>query len=568
MQEYKEVLCIKRMNEEHKNVFDKLVDAYGGKLSSRIVYENAVFTLHDFEHHCYDIYKIISNVLFDEKLVFGHENDYILASRVLLILNVAVLFHDIGMSQVLGAVRENHAIKSAQFIQDEYDKTSPLRQFGGFTQSEINAIKAIVAAHSDDKTQTVDPEKNGLRSPKLSQTYYTRDDKKIPVLFLAGVLRIADELDISSERLGTSELELQLIEGIKKYRKLKIKKEVGKEDIEKWENYSKSLKHWENLHLISGVKRNNDGETIDIILDDDQIDRFLDEGKTEESIAEDIADIYLGIDKKLKEAVKLCFCGAIYGKCVYVKKLQIITENKKIFSEFQNKLNIKSLRIQNSPSNDIPKREALTSDMPYSIDPKLESFISDEVKKRGLINFGHFILNEKYCARDWIDTREVIETKELLNKIVSNIVKDINSRKHNNYVIVGVDLVGALLASRIAFSLQKPLSYIVSEKEEKNNADREIELNINKNDEIILITDAIVTYETIHKAINKYNLEGRIDSIYTMFYRYSDNFKCDSIYLEKTYSINNKFPIELFEKSKCVYKEDKCIAQNQKLTKL
>ena len=167
-------------------------------------------------------------------------------------------------------------------------------------------------------------------------------------------------------------------------------------------------------------------------------------------------------------------------------------------------------------------------------------------------------------SRDWIDTREVVETKKILNKLVDVIVKDINSNDHNDYAIIGIDLVGSLLASRIAFALQKPLSYIVSEKEELSNASPEIELSIENTSDIILITDVIVTYDTILKAIDKYRLKTRIDSIYTIFYRPNYRIKVNNEFVSKTYSINNMFSIELFEKKECVYKN--CIALNRKIS--
>ena len=348
MCEYKKLHCIEKMSDSHKAIFDKLVEEYGEKLSTRVVTENAVYTLHDFDHHCFDIYRIISNVLLDEKLAYKSE-DYGLSSRELLILNVAVLFHDIGMSHVLGASRKNHAKKSAEYFQNEYEKNSVLRKTGDFCPDEIKAIKEIIIAHSDDKTEFAKIEENGLKSPKLRREYHSKEDKEIPTLFLAGILRIADELDISSARLGGTDLEIQLREGVQAYEKAMSLKKLSEDEIVQWENYKESLKHWEKLRLVSYVRKDLDGETVDIVLDDDQIERYLDEGKTEESIGQDIADIYKEIEKKLQEAVKLSFSGGRYGKLVFIKKLHIITQNKKLESEIQNKLSIKSLspRISN-----------------------------------------------------------------------------------------------------------------------------------------------------------------------------------------------------------------------------
>lgn len=125
MCDYMEISCIAKMKEEYKSAFKALVDEYSSKLSSRIVDDGAVYTLHDFAHHCFDIYKIISCVLFDETIVYSSVG---LDSRELLILNCAVLFHDIGMTMVLNAKRENHSVKSAEYIQREYDNaSSPLK---------------------------------------------------------------------------------------------------------------------------------------------------------------------------------------------------------------------------------------------------------------------------------------------------------------------------------------------------------------------------------------------------------------------------------------------------------
>lgn len=55
-----------------------------------MVIGDSAFTLHDFDHHCFDIYKIISEVLFDEELVYSEK--YGLSERKLYIMNLAVLF--------------------------------------------------------------------------------------------------------------------------------------------------------------------------------------------------------------------------------------------------------------------------------------------------------------------------------------------------------------------------------------------------------------------------------------------------------------------------------------------
>lgn len=572
MCEYKNIQCIAKMEKKYEDMFDDIVKAYVNRLSSRILLYDSVYTLHDFEHHCFNIYKIISNVLFNENFVYNKQNG--ISQRELFILNLAVLFHDIGMSDVLDVTRENHSLKSAEYIQNEYDDSNrALKKNTDLTPSEIKALKAIVVAHSNVKDGTVNSQENGLNSPMLKE-YDAKDGKPIRTKFLAGVLRLADELDVSSERVGQGDLEQQIEEGKKKYEKLKesAQTEKQKKELERWDKYFDSLKHWKKLHLILSVKRSQDGETIELIVDDEYVERCLDGGNTEKALARDLVEIYLEIEKKLQEAMRISFSGRVFGTYVFVKRVELITENEKLQKEIQQKVNVRSLNIEkiktkeNSNADSI--KNVLVQSEPRVIDIEIEKKIYDEVQKRNLIKFGHFLLNEKYCARDWIDTQEVVETKKILNKLVNTIVKDINSKEHKNYIILGIDLVGTLLASRIAFSLQKPLSYIVPEKDEENNVNQEIELNIDSNDEVILITDAIVTYDTIQKAITKYSLEDRIDSIYTIFYRKSDKVNVQNMYIEKTFSINNMFLIELFEKEKCMYNKNKCIACNQKIGKL
>lgn len=118
--------------------------------------------------------------------------------------------------------------------------------------------------------------------------------------------------------------------------------------------------------------------------------------------------------------------------------------------------------------------------------------------------------------------------------------------------------------SRIAFTLQAPLTYIVPEKEKNVNAHQEIDLEIEKDKKVILITDAIVTFNTVKSAIEKNKLENSVICIYTMFYRESDYQGCAE-YVDKTFSINNAFRIELFRKEKCTYNKTKCIASNRRL---
>lgn len=558
MVEYKKIQCIEKMDEDLKQKFVTIVNEYAPKLSSRIVMDGSAFTLHDFEHHCFNIYKIISDVLFDRDAVYDLAHG--LSQRELFVLNLSVLFHDIGMFNNLGTVRENHSKGSAEYIQAEYnDSRSTFRRVADLSVNELRALKAIIIAHSNVKEDV----KNGMDSLELRD--YNAKIGIIRSKFLAGILRLADELDISTDRLGTGEIEQQILEGKKKYEDLNnnADTEEKKNELKKWEGFMQSLNHWKKLHFISCVQRNDTNNTIEMIVDDQYITQCLDEGQTEKALARTCVEIYRKIDNEMKEIQEKAFVGRTFRRYVAVDRLEIVTSHEELRQEIDDGLSRRRLI-----SNIEEKSEKVTEsfDHPRVLDKNLEKELEEEVYNRNLLKFGHFILNEQYCARDWIDTKEIVETKTIMNKLVDVIIRDINSSDYTNSVIIGIDLIGVSLAARIAFALQKPLSYIVPTKDERNNANQDIELNIQDNDRIILITEAIVTYDTIEKAVEKYNLHNRIEAIYTIFYRPTDNVELSNgDYVSKTYSINNLFKIELVEKCKCIYKERNCIAQNRKI---
>ena len=248
-EEYKQIECISKMKKEYFDKFCTIVEGYREKISDNLVIGDSAFTLHDFDHHCFDIYKIISEVLFDEELVYSEK--YGLSERELYIMNLAVLFHDIGMSNGLDRARDNHSLNSADYIDRQFkDSRSVLSQNSDLSANEIKALKAIIIAHSNLKDRSVQESDNGLKSHKL-QDYKARLGI-IRTRFLAGVLRLADELDVSVERLGTGELQQELEEQEQKYNIIKNKQncsEIEEKQMEEWKGFEKSLEFWHKLHL-------------------------------------------------------------------------------------------------------------------------------------------------------------------------------------------------------------------------------------------------------------------------------------------------------------------------------
>lgn len=560
-----EMECIQKMDLDHLERYKTILEFYGPKLPERIELNGSAFTPHDM-NHCLDIYKIISNVLFNRKTVYTEQCG--LTKRELYILNLAVLFHDFGMSNRLGVSRETHSKESADYVQAEYDNSrSCFRSESNLTPNEIKALKSIIKAHSNIKDGTIIKENNGIYSKELCKKYRDYYGKPIRSLFLAGVLRIADELDITNERLGSGFIEEQIEEGKAKLKK--YERDGNTKEIEKWNGFIESEKHWKKLHLFEVVTLNTKESSIDLIVDDDYVEILIDEGSTEKSISNDITEVFSKIKKEFDEIKKKAFSGADEKIYISAEKISVISENETLQKEIDNDISILSLPVkQNKLGEDSAQNRIIETDKsdtaPIVIDYELEKMLSEEVKERQLLQFGHFLLTDKYCARDWLNIREIVETRDISKKIVSSIVKHINSENVEKTIILGLDIVGALLASRIAFSLQMPMSYIISVKNADYNSAQDIDFDIKEDEKVILITDSIVTFKTLDDTLNKYGLENKIKSIYTIFYRKSQiESENRKKYINTTYSLNNSFPIEVVKKEHCIYQSNNCFAKNR-----
>lgn len=246
----------------------------------------------------------------------------------------------------LDRARDNHSLNSADYIDRQFkDSRSVLSQNSDLSANEIKALKAIIIAHSNLKDRSVQESDNGLKSHKL-QDYKARLGI-IRTRFLAGVLRLADELDVSVERLGTGELQQELEEQEQKYNIIKNKQncsEIEEKQMEEWKGFEKSLEFWHKLHLISSVERKEDDDKqIVLVVDDDYVQQKLDESQTETSIARQLVEIYSKINKELKEAVEISFTGKKLVNYVPIREIVITTEIESLNKEIDKSLNVRSL---------------------------------------------------------------------------------------------------------------------------------------------------------------------------------------------------------------------------------
>ncbi|OUQ22674.1 hypothetical protein B5E77_16470 [Lachnoclostridium sp. An131] len=592
--EYKDFECIKQLGV-YQEAFIKLVECYGQELNGgRIIIEDSVYTLHDFDHHCIEIYKIISDVLLDPKRAYSSPG---LTKRELYILDMAVLFHDISMSQDIMAKRESHSKSSADYVQELFDNTKSLfSKESQLTINELNALKAIIIAHSDIKDGTVPPEEQGLGATALSKPVPAKSGMIRPKL-LAGILRLADELDVTNERLGCRSIEESLRKCQEKFEnmKMQLKVEEGEglleAEYEKYEKYVESLSYWKNLYLFSEVRREMQDDTIQLITDDRYIRELLEQGNTPPAIARKILKIYEKIDKEWKNIKKFIIDDS--SQKVDVKSFFPVSEiniqcgleevrqelEKQLFNIYSSQdVTVTNVQIEAVKEDDGEEKRTLEQlqEEVQIIDRNLSDKLMAETKRRHLLKVGHFLLDDIFCARDWIDTKEIVETKAIADKINACFIEHIkkNIRLDEKNVIIGLDLEGALLASRIGMSLKLPFTYIIPVRDQPNFSKKELEVSIKEFDGIILIADVIVAFDTIKKAlneisntngINEQELLNKVVMIYSIFYRESNLISLKGLgeLKKKTCCLNMDFPVELFRKKECHYmKNNECLALN------
>lgn len=133
-QELYELPCIKNMGKIYFKKWENIKTQYVERLDRGAIYKPIAYTLHDYTHHCYNIYKIIDKViLFNPKL----------SEQEWFILNTAILLHDFSMT------RENfdrliHSKQSADWVYEQMEKDTVLKNNLNTGEAEAVALCTIV----------------------------------------------------------------------------------------------------------------------------------------------------------------------------------------------------------------------------------------------------------------------------------------------------------------------------------------------------------------------------------------------------------------------------------------
>lgn len=594
---YKNLLCYQGMDTQDQKTFDKLADEYGRMLNEGVHRTLTIYTAHDFDHHCFDLYRIISLYLLKEKGIKE------LTTEELYLLNLSVLLHDMSMCKggyengtCIPFDREIHSLQSAQWIRYEYESEGRPLNKCGLTSSQIEIICSICQAHSDLKDRAVP---SGLFASDLEYKK-NGDIGVVRVKALAGILRIADELDVTSHRLrNPNEIDALIT-------KLPDDKCERPEVEAIIQRDQESVKHFQRLLLIIDLEETKDISEIALRLDSSRVQRRLD-AADEMNLVDDLLSVMNKIQKELDdlwhEVLSQSEANAAHlitlRKVVWSDKDAKLAERLFPPDEPDPPVDILPIPIrdaQETSASDNAQDDAgnplvstidgtdiaaagTTAPAEADYEGQTVRLLSQDLSQRlyqqvmsdHLLSVGHYQLNAAFCARDWINTTDILNSSPLADDIINAFSSHIlESFGAMDITIVGLDLMGAITAAQIGFALRLPFTYVIPARQYSNVDAHEVRVpGIPEEHRIVLVTDGIVTGLTISKIIEDNHWEERILAIYTVFYRKPRALSIDSTvrFPCTVNAINWDFPAEIALVSNCPYGDagKHCQALNKKL---
>jgi len=337
-------------------------------------------------------------------------------------------------------------------------------------------------------------------------------------------------------------------------------------------NHVDSIEHWNRFLCFSDISFN--GNSIKLVIDESQYSK-------EPIETNEIANkVLTKVSNEFQLIREFCFCENPY--LTPLVRIELLNQNvfevepsysaniEEDGNEQVEGVIIANDEVQSDEVTEDHRETALSA--PYSFDiiasdtaNKIDSFIHEHT----LYKDSHFIISSSVCARDWIDTASIIEDRKLKAAICDDFVRhlrvrwDVDSLK--KVVIVGIGVRGTAIASTMALEMRMPFSYIIPENSLEHNSMQDKKFLTDEYisdgyEEFILVTDVIVSSDTIKNAIIDNGLNDRVPAVYSVLCRPIINFgefkdkladKANSLSNSKIYALSENFSIWLFNKADC-----------------
>ena len=371
--------CINRMKgtSTYFSRWQSIRDVYKPKLDVDLFEEKAQYTPHDYERHCINIYNILSQIIPQDAYTTT------LNAEQLFLLNIAVILHDVAMVLNLNdpKMRDGHSEMAKEYIKNEVIARNKSFLSELLSPAEAEFISEIIFGHSDIKENGTTILKSIELLTKSPKTGYL--GKRIDVRLLSALLRLADELDINSDRV-------------------KFKHHLAPR-IE-----DKSQPHWRKCDIFT-LPNLDDRNTSQINLRLHE-SRIKSEGNFENDII--LANEVL---KKVKAELKYLNETVFYVSNItwwHIQSVIIFTEDQEICSAIEKKSTIPLITTisQNEAASTnaiLVEEEKIVEVVGEKtsinvIDTKFSMRIDNWVKENHLFNSGHYYLTKEMCARDWM----------------------------------------------------------------------------------------------------------------------------------------------------------------------
>jgi len=438
-----------------------------------------------------------------------HKKDY-------LYLMQAICIHDLAMGNFKGSGRDNHNKKIYETFPEIINNSDPLKS--RIKDYDVDIICRIAASHSGNAKEAYDT---------IHDDFSMSSTEDPHVLFLAMLLRIADELDIDQERIKGYSLSAKLpdMEAENQLHWIKHESIVNFKILPEDKSFCLTLFLKHDMPLW--IEKNK--EKLNIKFNKNEYMEFMCKSilklKSElDTVFNYCADIGERTNWKLKR-VAIKVSGNNTDNSGYIDELNKMLLNpdstvKKTeikaydfdnrIKEEKEKESIVPETDQDNCGNTDKRSYCLIGTKKYR--DKLDNFI----KKNSMLKQGCYE-HKGIRIFSWLDSFGFHQYNFFTNLTSNIIVKDINERFSKTQdidFIIGLGLKGAKIASVVGLKLDKPVFFYI-------NKDIIADIsNINESTRIILISDCIITGKSAISCIEKLRIKKEnINGVYCVFLR-------------------------------------------------
>ncbi len=255
-----ETRCIKALqsknNDEYFRKWMAIREVYRPILDEGAYRSDVNYNTHNYSTHCVNIYRNI-----DKLIDWSSDNKPTV--KEFFYLDVAVILHDLCMA-IMPKERLRHSKEAYEIILEKINSPDRNEINGLLIPSEAECIAQIILGHSDVKVEG----KSGDTIKYLIDIYRNYDESEYEmnrVCHLAVILRLADELDVTYDRINRKLTEMNF-------------------DIED-ENDRESMRHYRKLQLVKKIRQDkSENNRLLLVINDKEFG--IESGDDEDLIAE------------------------------------------------------------------------------------------------------------------------------------------------------------------------------------------------------------------------------------------------------------------------------------------